>query len=316
MESFYFKAERDNLALTVFVPWDCTKNCPFCTTKSEYKKKLASVDDIIAKIQIVLRKARSIKDVVISGGEPLDDINNLYKIISSIKIKKIFINTSFPKIKEEDREKFDLILKRVSGLNVSRHLGHNYSSFSSYEEIIELVGNKIPVRINILLEEQMDGWTDKSVKLIEHIKNIMSYNYFDIQLRANYNKTATWVNPKEGYWFNLDDDYDTTSMYIKSFGKTVTTGCRVCHTITAKYNDKNTISFHKGLKHTSSYSYVNYRWNVNDFIITASGELKSDWERKPIDPESLVDETFKFSISPVFGGEYKYCGYTHKATNC
>ena len=316
MEEFEFKADRDNLALTVFVPWDCTKNCSFCTTKKEYKKKLASVDEIIEIMQTVIKKAPSIRDVVISGGEPLDDIEKLHKIVSSIPRKRVFINTSFPKIKEEDKNKFAYILNRISGLNVSRHLGHNYSSFSSYEEIMELVGNDTPVRINILLEEHMDAWTGKSAKLIEHIQNIMSYNYFNIQLRANYNKTATWVNPKEGYWFNLDDDYDATSMYIKSFGETVTSGCRVCHTVTAKYNDKNTISFHKGLKHTSSYSYVNYRWNVNDFIITASGELKSDWERNPIDPESLIDETFKFSISTIFGGEYKHCGYIDRGVSC
>ena len=291
METFKFKADRNNLALTVFAPWDCTKNCPFCTTKAEYKKKLASVDDIIKTMQTVIKKTRSIKDVVISGGEPFDDIENLYKIVSSVRLKKVFINTSFPKIKEEDKEKFNLILKKVSGLNVSRNLGHDYSSFSSYEEIIELVGDKIPVRINILLEEQMDAWTGKSVKLIEHIKNIMSYNYFNIQLRANYNKTSTYFSPAEGYLFNIKDNYDSTSMYIKSFGETVISGCRVCNTITAKYNDKNTISFHKGLKYTSRYNDIDYLYDINDFVITASGQLLRDWGKDPIDPELLQDLT-------------------------
>jgi hypothetical protein len=311
MDTFRFKADRDNLALTIFVPWDCSKNCSFCTTKQEYKKKLASVDGIIDIAKVVLSKAPSIRDVVISGGEPLDDIENLYKIVSSLKRKRIFINTSFPKIKEKDKEKFNLILKRISGLNVSRHLGHNYSSFSSYEEIIELVGNETPVRINILLEEHMDAWTGKSVKLIKHIQNIMSYNYFNIQLRANYNKTTTWLGRQGGEGFELENDYDITSMYIKSFGETVSSGCRVCHTITAKYNDKNTISFHKGLKHTSTYSKVDYLYHINDFIITASGELKRDWEGNPINPELLEDETFRLKFTHMLS---KYCGITYR--NC
>ena len=29
-------AARKNLALTIFVPWNCTNNCPFCTSKCDY----------------------------------------------------------------------------------------------------------------------------------------------------------------------------------------------------------------------------------------------------------------------------------------
>ena len=313
MEEFEFKADRDNLALTVFVPWDCTKNCFFCTTKKEYKKKLASVDEIVEIMQTVIKKASSIRDVVISGGEPLDDIEKLHKIVSSIPRKRVFINTSFPKIKEEDKNKFAYILNRISGLNVSRHLGHNYSSFSSYEEIMELVGNDTPVRINILLEEHMDAWTGKSAKLIEHIQNIMSYNYFNIQLRANYNKTTTWLGRAGGEGFELENDYDTTSMYIKSFGETVSSGCRVCHTIAAKYNGKNTISFHKGLKYTSAYSKIDYLYSVNDLVITASGQLLRDWGKDPINPESLRDYTMTHFNSTVSTySSFRNCGITYR----
>ena len=27
---------RENLACTIFVPWDCSNNCPFCTSKEMY----------------------------------------------------------------------------------------------------------------------------------------------------------------------------------------------------------------------------------------------------------------------------------------
>lgn len=178
-----------------------------------------------------------------------------------------------------------------------------------------MVGDKTPVRINILLEEQMDAWTGKSVKLIEHIKNIMSYNYFNIQLRANYNKTAKYLGGTGGEGFELENDYDSTSMYIKSFGETVVSGCRVCHTITAKYNDKNTISFHIGLKYTSSYNRIEYLYDINDFVITASGHLLRDWGKDPIDPESLLDLTMLKHFQAIFG-EYnrRNCGVTYR--NC
>lgn len=285
--------DRDNFALTIFVPWDCSKNCSFCTTKKDYKKKLSTVKDIKDTAEYLLKKfIFFISDIVISGGEPLDNIDGILELLSmkhSWGTRK-FINTSFPRIREEDREKFKELLTKIDGINISRHVGHDYSEFASYEEIIELIGNTVPVRINVLLNEHLNPWVAGYDAIVKHIEEIKKYNYFNIQLRANYNLTEAYT--RDPNKFILDNPADLPSMYIRSYGNVTYTSCRVCSTISASYNKKgNTISFHKGLRSTASYYSTDYSYHINDLIITASTEVKIDWERDPVQKESLVENT-------------------------
>jgi len=32
-----YRKGRTNLSATIFVPYDCKNNCPFCTSKADYK---------------------------------------------------------------------------------------------------------------------------------------------------------------------------------------------------------------------------------------------------------------------------------------
>lgn len=282
-EKILIKSGRDNLALTIFVPWDCNKNCPFCTTKKEYAKKLASVDDIARLANDVVEHIPDIEDIVISGGEPLDDLDSLLILLHQLPYhirvsNRVFINTSFPRIKDEDRNTFIRVLAEIGGFNVSRHVGHDYSEFASLEEIKTLVGDSCPVRINVLLNEQVNLIDrSKSADVIEHIESLMSYGYFDIQLRANYLKTNQTKTSGDIHGFVLKKDDDMTSLYLSSFGKLRQSGCAVCFTIATTYNNSDkVISFHKGLKSTKRY-FDGY-YEVNDVIITPSGKIKLDWE--------------------------------------
>ena len=283
------KSGRVNLALTVFVPWDCTKNCSFCTTKSLYKKELASVRKIKSRIKSVLSKVSSIKDIVISGGEPLDNLDSLYQIIKCVDKTKynVYINTSFPKV-DPDSEIFHKILGIVDGFNVSRHYGHNYSDFSTFDEIIAAVTSNARVRINILLNDHIQDLVD-SDKFLSYIEDIKRYDYFDIQLRANYLKTSTGTRST----FTLKDNDDKTSRYlIDTYGNKYGTnvhisGCNVCNSVLVIYNGYNTISFHKGVRFTlidnSTY------FEVNDVIIFPDGDIKLDWDGPSIDLKKIRD---------------------------
>ena len=52
-EMMNFTIGRDNLALTVFVPWDCGNNCFFCTSKQKYAAYKADLKNLfIRKIQV------------------------------------------------------------------------------------------------------------------------------------------------------------------------------------------------------------------------------------------------------------------------
>ena len=68
---------RSNLALTIFVPYDCPNHCPFCTSKDDYKDTSTfSLDEIIKSIRNIAYLPQ-ITDIVITGGEPFADLKSL-----------------------------------------------------------------------------------------------------------------------------------------------------------------------------------------------------------------------------------------------
>lgn len=289
-EKILIKEGRDNLSLTIFIPWDCNKNCPFCTTKSSYSKELADIDSIIKLAKKTLLKIPSIKDIVISGGEPLDNLKSLLKLIKNLEPynKKIYINTSFPIIDKEGESTLKKILKKVSGINISRHVEHDYSDFSSLSYIKDFVQDLSSVRINILLNDHIDILDlSKSRKILDSIESIKEFDYFDIQLRANYLKTGTDFS--ESCKFNLKDKRDDTNLYLSLIGDIKTSYCSVCFTSSIVYNSRgNTISYHKGLRKTKLFNKTHKFYEVNDVIITPQGTLKLDWEDDPIDLDKIL----------------------------
>ena len=96
---------RDNISATIFVPYDCTNKCKFCTTKHlykkdiDYKKTLLKIEESIIKLSNI-----GITIWTLTGGEPLHNLNKCKDIINLIKKHTLFeeeltiyINTSLPK---------------------------------------------------------------------------------------------------------------------------------------------------------------------------------------------------------------------------
>ena len=66
-----YVAGRTNLACTIFVPYDCDNNCPFCTSKWMYRESgmEMNIDRIIEMIEYA-NQSPTITEFVITGGEP------------------------------------------------------------------------------------------------------------------------------------------------------------------------------------------------------------------------------------------------------
>lgn len=261
---------RDNLALTVFVPWDCNNNCEFCTSKESYRINEPSFKNVRYQIDRFFRYYDfPVKDVVFTGGEPMMNISMLAELIGLVpKDKRIFINTTF--IRGTKGEFLDLIDQgRISGVNISRH-GETFEDdrkmmcdIADDEEILDI---NCETRINCVRKHQnikklIDRWRDKSAT---------------INIREDY----TIMIPEV-----LHNPYQYVPLSLLDLGYHFWkhTQCRVCDTTYFKpeYPELPIVMYHKGLKDSSILE--GGVLEINDLIIDQTGALRYDWEKRDLE---------------------------------
>jgi len=252
---------RNNLAVTVYVPYDCPNNCEFCTSKQEYSRG-SNLENI--KEQLKQVRKSSINEVVFTGGEPMANCKTLLELISLVDNKDVYINTSliYPTF-----EMFcDLVnfTKCIKGINISRHavdFEHENLSLISRDHFVNMI-NK-PIKINVVIGENATSSYFKSV--------LKRWGYYDVKVsfRADFNKTT----PEE-----LHNLGDVTLQELLKFGEFVDRKyCDVCDTTLMK-RENQLYEYHRGLETTSiklGNSII-----VNDIIIFPDGEMCYDWNRK------------------------------------
>lgn len=277
-------AARKNLALTIFVPWDCKNNCPFCTSKCDYKNnKNFSLKNIIESLKKLIQ-FNQIHDIVLSGGEPLANLDGFEELISNIyelniqtqNPKCIFINTTLPKSINEN--KFDEILNKyniIDGFNISRHIGINFSNYINDELLYNIKLNKCYIRVNSVIS---NDWTNPSEEDKNKIKNFINYwlKYSnDVSFRWDYRKVK-----------NMDDLKSLNNPFVQFLGSFLqyerSSGCLVCND---DYFENGRVHFHRGMMKTS----IKFQNNllVNDIIIKQDGSIYLDWDSNKINLDNF-----------------------------
>lgn len=299
MKDIEFVVGRSNLSCTVFVPYDCKNNCPFCTSKEMYRDGRFSfnIDKIIKQIKKINCNP-NIKEYVLTGGEPCSNLYMLKKIVDVME-KPIYINTTLPYSKDlvnvinyingEDK---------IKGVNVSRHLNFPFKSVATPDDL-NLITK--PVRINVVLvgnEVNQEYFISKLKSFI----TIWGGNDRTINLRANYEN----INMDNLRTF--DDVEKTLSrvFYHKGSG-----GCMVCNTTTFCDVEKNIVTYHRGIKYSSVK--IENRLYINDIIITMDGSIWCDWDFTTVDGFN----NWVFAYKPP--KEITYSGngcYSHYGSGC
>ena len=180
-----YKTRAGGATVTVFVPYDCRNNCPFCVNKQEYANCAGfSVDKIIESIGIVDSITPEC-DVVFTGGEPFANLDSLQRMLDAVpNTHKVYINTTFPvqpgcsaeemlAFTEKNREK-------ITCINVSRHVDPYVEE--SPDEIVAQIAT--PKRINCVL--YLDYPSDKLKDFAERWRK---YG-IPIQFRYDYTETT------------------------------------------------------------------------------------------------------------------------------
>ena len=147
-----YKTREGGATVTVFVPYDCHNNCPFCINKEEYGDmsgfSLQKICDSIDTMDAITPYC----DFVFTGGEPFANLESLQILLDKVpSTHKIFINTTFPVF--NDRKPEDMLAfceknkDKITCINISRHL------VKYVEESDDELLARIPVntRINCVL---------------------------------------------------------------------------------------------------------------------------------------------------------------------
>lgn len=261
-----FVSGRDNLAVTIMMPFDCPNNCPFCESKKEYAKNRPSLDGVVNAVKHIFRDNNTldIPEVVITGGEPMANILALRKIINVIPSDKdIYINTTL--LKRNFHEFVALVNNhpQIKGINVSRHE-------ATYEEDCRLLHGiasdgyfcqfEKPVRINCVVNngtniyEIMDRWEGQGV---------------EISFRENFHTMTEQElhHPYSGYLPRL-----ASELHYEGH-----TQCKVCDTTIFKRRSGLIVRYHKGVKNTLVYLGDN-KYEINDIIVRQDGKIFADWD--------------------------------------
>lgn len=275
-----FTRGRNNLSVTVFVPWDCDNNCSFCTSKKEYEN--VKTDFILMQSILNDINRSTIQEVVITGGEPSRNTKSLEIMLGLLKNKKVYINTTLPLY--SDNEFIYLVNKteNVCGINISRHeIGFNDESLYNISPDLYLGFIKKPIHINVVSPkaENLCLIIDR-YREIAQLRKSCGFGDTTICIREDFTKTT-----KETLHSTNDTMLNAIGFY--EYKLVSYTFCNVCDTHTFEVEDGLYLTYHKGLEHTSIEE--DGKIEVNDIVVFPDGELCYDWDRSKKCDKNIFD---------------------------
>ena len=281
LEHAPYKTREGGATVTVFVPYDCGNNCPFCINKQEYWEMSGfSVEKICESID-TMNEITPYCDFVFTGGEPFADPASLSVMLSHVpETHRIFINTTIPVMQLASEESILQCIsdnrEKITCINVSRHL------VRYVEECDDTVLQKIrdmgvSIRINCVLFADYPG-----EKLPAFIERFTSMG-LPIQFRFDYTATTTEnLYKEEGDRILADLKRLCTYRMLD--------GCRMRCGYWFDYHGI-TITYHKTLQ-ISTIREDGYDI-LYDVIIKQNGHIHSDWDGTLMDLDAYRNVVYE-----------------------
>ena len=278
-----YKTREGGATVTIFVPYDCQNNCPFCINKQEYADMTGfSMEKIcrsIERMDAITPRC----DFVFTGGEPMANLDSLQIMLDKIPTThRVFINTTLPVFEGRSEEDilafFERNKNKITCVNISRHMQHYVE-----ESPDELIG-RLPVnaRVNCVLwknypSEQLpafvERWKGKGVS---------------IQFRYDYTDTT----PENLYREEDDKILHDLKKYFTYHGLE---GCRMRNGYYFEH-DGVEITYHKTLPYSTIVEEgadgVTYDI-LYDILIKQNGDLHSDWTNVLLDVDAYENVVYE-----------------------
>jgi organic radical activating enzyme len=266
---------RDDLATTIFVPWDCANNCKFCTSKAEYSQYKLDFDKVALAIMI-LNKTK-VRSFVFTGGEPFANLTKLKELISLIDSDKtVYLNTTLPNTKNiDDVIEYINTENKIKGISISRHSDsydwEKLNNIAPDEKLKEITKNK---RINCVLADKFN--LSKIINRWDGTPNTM------LNLRGDFRNISQET---------LKSHDDVTNYFLNNnnYYFTYEGGCNVCYNITfVKVDTGFVIQYHKGF-FKSSFKINENTIVYNDIVVKPNGNIYYDWDNENENIDQLLN---------------------------
>ena len=270
-----YKTRVGGATVTVFVPYDCRNNCPFCINKREYADCSGfSLPAILESIH-TMDGITPYCDFVFTGGEPLADLGALQQMLDAIPAThKIYINTTFPVQGHTSAEEMLDFTRRnrdkITCINISRHL-QKYVEESPDEVIARIA---CPTRINCVLYKHYPA-----DRLPAYVDRFVPYG-IPVQFRYDYTETT----PENLY----EEEHDRILQDLKRlFTYRGLDGCRMRNGFHFSYRGLH-MTYHKTLPYSTITETDGHGVTYDilyDIIIKQNGDIHSDWTGVALDVE-------------------------------
>ena len=269
-----YKTREGGATVTVFVPYDCNNNCPFCINKQEYKDCSGFSAEKICESIDTLHAITPRCDFVFTGGEPLAQPAVLQRMLDRVpEGHRIFINTTLPvqtSVDESDILRFlERNRRKISCLNVSRHLVR-YVEECPDAFLARVRDLGVPIRVNCVLFADYP-----SADLPAFLER---FRALDLPVQFRFDYTAT--TPENLYEKEGDNILaDLTELCEYKY----LDGCRMRCGYWFDYKGV-VVSYHRTLQ-VSTVREDGFDI-LYDVIVKQNGAIHSDWDGTPMDVEA------------------------------
>ena len=82
-----YKTREGGATVTVFVPYNCSNNCPFCINKAEYDNPVGFSAEKICDSVRRMDRITPCCDFVFTGGEPFADLEVLQQMLDAFRVR-------------------------------------------------------------------------------------------------------------------------------------------------------------------------------------------------------------------------------------
>lgn len=270
-----YRTREGGATVTVFVPYNCLNNCPFCINKAEYDNPTGfSAEKICESIQR-MDAITPYCDFVFTGGEPFADLRVLQQMLDIIPpTHKVYINTTLPVSAlqtEDDIIAFTARNKdKITCINVSRHMQHYV--VESNDGLLNRLA--VPFRINCVLYK---NYPKKD--MIPYLERFRAVPGASIQFRFDYTETT----PDNLY----EAEHDKILLDLKEIAVyRGLDGCRMRCGFHFDYKGLE-LTYHKTLPYSTIVEKdpadgMTYDI-LYDILIKQTGEIHSDWDGTLLD---------------------------------